>query len=110
MPWINEHKRVWRGAMVVMLLVSTMGPWFFDLLWVPAEYTCSAPAIRLDGDYCGLPVSGIGLFRWAAPGLVYASKELVSGAMTFLDWCREFLFNLMLFLLVLPCIPTPLTM
>ena len=104
--WINEHKNVWRVAVLVLLLVATMGPWTFDLINVPSEYPCSAPNIRLEGDFCGLPVSVTPLILWAIPGLVYANIELVSGASTFPDWVRALRVSLFAFLLVLPCFST----
>jgi hypothetical protein len=100
--WINEHKTVWRVAILALVLVAFMGPWVFDRIWVPSEYTCSAPFIRLDGDFCGVPLSGIWLFRWMAGGLIDASREFVTGEMGFIDWGRDLLFSLILFLLVLP--------
>ena len=106
MLWINEHKNVWRVAILVVVLVAIMGPWTFDLIWVPSEYSCSAPFIRLDNDFCGTPLPGIWLFRWMASGFVYASAGLVTGAMVFIEWAREFLFSLLLFLLVLPFFST----
>ena len=106
MSWIVEHSRDWRVGALVMILVAFVGPWWFDRINVPAEYTCSAPNVRLKGDFCGVPVTGLWFFRWGLPGLVYASIELVKGAMTFLDWFRALLFSLFTLLLVLPVIPT----
>ena len=45
-------------AGLLSLLVAIMGPWTFDLIHVPSEYPCSAPFIRLEGDFCGTPMSG----------------------------------------------------
>ncbi len=106
MLWINEHKNVWRVAILVMVLVAFLGPWTFDLIWVPSEYSCSAPFIRLDNDFCGKPLPGIWFFRWMVIGFVYASAGLVTGAMVFIEWVRLFLFSLFLFLLVLPFFST----
>ena len=108
MLWINEHKNVWRVAMLVVGLGAIMGPWLFDHLWVPPEYMCSAPYIRLDNNFCGTPLPGIWFFRWVAGAFVNASAGLVTGAMVFIDWVREFLFTLLLILLVLPFFSTML--
>jgi len=110
MLWINEHKGVWRVAILVVALVAIMGPWTFtDLLHVPSEYSCSAPFIRFNDDFCGTPLSGISLFRGMVKGFVDASAGLVTGAMGLGEWeDRQFLFglflllSLFLFLLVLP--------
>jgi len=106
MSWISEHKTVWRVVILAVVLVAIMGPWTFDLISVPSEYTCSAPNFRLDNDFCGMPLPGIRLFRWMVNGFVYASAGLVRGAMVFVEWARELLFSLLLFLLVLPLFST----
>jgi hypothetical protein len=70
MSWINEHKRVWRVAVLMGLVVAAMGPWAFDLLSVPAEYPCSAPYIRLHDDFCGEPLPGALILLAASRGLL----------------------------------------
>jgi hypothetical protein len=56
---IRDHKVIWRLVILVLLLAALMGPWFFDLINVPSEYVCSTPNIRLEGDFCGVPQSGL---------------------------------------------------
>ena len=107
MSWINEHKGVWRVAVLVVALVAIMGPWTFtDLIHVPSEYSCSAPFIRFDDDFCGTPLSWISLFRGMVKGFVYARAGLLWGAMGLVEWAHLFLFGLFLFLLVLPFFST----
>jgi hypothetical protein len=93
-------------VILLVMLVAIMGPWTFDVIWVPSEYSCSAPFVRLDNSFCGIPLTGMRLFRWMVEGFVYASAELVTGAMMFFEWTREFLLSLLLFLLVLPFFST----
>jgi hypothetical protein len=90
-------------AALVLLLVALLGPWTFDLIVVPAEYSCS-PAVRLEGDYCGLPMSGTWLLAAAVsvPGRMVV--ELVSGAAVQSE-PRELAVCLFL-LLVLPFLST----
>jgi hypothetical protein len=59
MERINANPRIWRGIVLGLLLVALMGPWVFDQINVPAQYACSAPFIRLEGDFCGTPLSGL---------------------------------------------------
>jgi hypothetical protein len=110
MSWINEHKRVWRVAILVSLLVAIMGPWTFDRINVPSEYPCSAPNIRLEGDFCGVPMSGIWIFFWIIGGVINTGVGLVTGATGFADrggeFLREFLVITVLLLLVLPFFST----
>jgi hypothetical protein len=105
--WINEHKGVWRVAILVVALVAIMGPWTFtDLLHVPSEYSCSAPFIRFDDDFCGTPLPGIGILLALVRVFIYASAELVTGAMGLVEWARWAVFSLFLFPLVLPLFST----
>jgi hypothetical protein len=106
MVWINEHKKVWRVAVLVLLLVAIMGPWAFDRVNVPSEYPCSPPDVRLEGDFCGLPVRGITVFCFMAVAFINISVELVTGATVLTDRAREFLFSMFLPLVVLPFVST----
>ena len=54
----------WKKARLlglVFLVVALCGPWGYDQINVPAEYACQKPYIRLYGDFCGLPVSALGI-------------------------------------------------
>ncbi len=106
MSWINKHQRVWRVVILVLLLIAMMGPWTFDLINVPAEYPCSAPNIRLEGDYCGMPLTGIWIFSEMVGGLINLGVRLATGATAFTDGARELLFSLLLLLLVAPFFST----
>jgi hypothetical protein len=55
-----------------------------------------------------MPMSGIWLYRWMISGFISAAAELVTGTMRFVDWIREFLFSLILFLPLLPLFSTTL--
>jgi hypothetical protein len=52
---INKHKRVWRTAALVLLVMAFIGPWAFEEIHVPAEYPCSPPYTRVEGDFCSVP-------------------------------------------------------
>ena len=109
MSWLDAPKHGWRVIILVGVLVAIMGPWTFDLLWVPAEppfSPCSAPYIRLDEDFCGMPLSGKWLFGWMVSGFVSGTSRLVAGANEFSEWGREVLVGLLLALLVLPFFST----
>ena len=108
MSWINEHKNVWRVVLLVVLLVAIMGPWIFDSTLVPSEFSCTDPSIRLDDDFCGTPLPGTWLLYWMVVGLPYASVELITGSISFVDWTSVFRFSLIMFPIVLPFISTPL--
>ena len=47
---------------MILFVLALLGPWTFDVINVPAEYECSAPFIRLDGNFCGMTLSGIQFF------------------------------------------------
>lgn len=62
MTWISEHHRMWRTALLLLLVVAFVGPWTGDRISVPGEYACSPPYIRTEDDMCDM----IGVF-----GLVF---------------------------------------
>ena len=106
MCWLDEHKRAWRAAILVAVVVTVVGPWTFDVTWVPPEYSCPAPSIRLDDNYCGTPEAGTRFFRFLVLGTVYASARLVTGPGDIAARARESLVGLILLLLVLPVFST----
>ena len=106
MIWIKKHRRVWRVSILVLLLVAFLGPWTFDLVWVPSDHFCYAPYIRLDDDFCGIPRPGIWLYRWIVGSFIYSSTGLITGELVFTVWISEFLFYLLVFLSLLPIFNT----
>ena len=62
MPWINENRNFIRSLILILFVVTLIGPWMFDQINVPAEYACDKPFIRLEGDFCGSPLSGFQFF------------------------------------------------
>jgi hypothetical protein len=102
----KRHYRLWRIAFCALLLIAFVGPWTFDLIWVPSDYFCDAPYFRLDEDYCGIPLSGIWQYRWGLDISIDSSIGLVTGKLGFSDWVRDFLFSLLLLLPLLPLINT----
>jgi hypothetical protein len=62
MDWFHKNKRRWRIAFLILLTLAVSGPWAFDLIHVPSQYACSPPHVRLNGDFCGIPISVIGNF------------------------------------------------
>jgi hypothetical protein len=109
MSWINKHKRFWRVAILVLLLVAIMGPWIFDRINVPSEYSCS-PNIRLDGDFCGVPMPGIWILFWMVAAPISEVVGLVTGATVLADFgvvfLKRLLASLVLLLIVLPFFST----
>jgi hypothetical protein len=106
MLWIIEHKTAWRMVILVGVLLTLVGPWTFDVTWVPPEYTCSAPHIRLNSNFCGIPQSGTRFFRFLVLGSIHATGRLIGGPGDFGQRAREALVGLILLLLVLPTVST----
>jgi hypothetical protein len=63
MSWLTGHKPIWRTALLVLLFVSTFGPWSLDLIAGPPIIICTPPYVQVGEHHCGLPVS-------LAPGLL----------------------------------------
>jgi hypothetical protein len=49
--------RFWRAVVLVLLMVAFSGPWAFDRIHVPMPYECHRPNIRLNENFCGIPVT-----------------------------------------------------
>lgn len=54
-----DKRRIWMGIALALAIVALMGPWAFDRINVPAQYECTRPNVRLEGDFCGMPVTGL---------------------------------------------------
>jgi hypothetical protein len=61
---VSILKTIFRLAAVVLLLVSMMGPWFYDS-HPSTEESCSAPLVWLGSGHCACLVSLIAAF-WAS--------------------------------------------
>ena len=83
-----------------------MGPWAFDLIHVPAQYACSAPFVRLQGDFCGTPLSGLWILLAAVGEVGSTAVALAGGSTALVEPGRLLLFLLGVFLLVLPVFST----
>lgn len=106
MLWISDHKKVWRAVILMIGVVALLGPWFFDLIWVPMGYTCSTPYVRLDSDFCGRSQPGHFLYKGIIGDFIDASEMLVMGTVTIIEWVRESLRSFFLFLLIMPLFST----
>jgi hypothetical protein len=102
----NADHLYWRLVTLGLLLVAMIGPWAFDVINVPAEYSCSAPFIRLDGDFCGTPLSGMKIFAFMVSGLIYSFSYLYAGELDIFNLLRELLFSLSGIIFLLPFLGT----
>lgn len=114
MIWIKKYRRIWRIAIILLLLVAFVGPWAFDRINVPAKYDCSHPNIRLEGDFCGSPLSGMRMFAWIIAWIIGGFINIVTGFFTNrmalapigFEFLISLLNGLLTFLLILPIINT----
>ena len=79
MSFIAENKVLWRKLVPVLFIISMLGPWMFDLLNVPAQYPCGKPSVRLYGDFCGYPMSGFEVIKYANSGFFFILDQLIKG-------------------------------
>jgi hypothetical protein len=93
MAWIKDHKTGLRMTILVLLLVALLGPWWFDRIVVPVEYTCPS-AVRLEGDYCGIPMAGAWILFWVFTMPISFVTGLIAGATTLADLRIESLRSL----------------
>jgi hypothetical protein len=106
MAWFYKNKRYWRIAFLILLALAISGPWWFDRIWVPSAYTCTAPNLRLDEYFCGIPLS----ITWFYSSFVAQIGSLVTGVATNAlspgDAAREVLFMMWITLPLLPLLTT----
>ena len=100
--WIDEHKRFWHVASLALLLLALIGPWTYDVIHVPAKYSCSPPNIRLEGDYCGMPLSGMQVIFFLLEAFTSISIGFLTGTAVFADRAREYLLTTIFLLPLLP--------
>jgi hypothetical protein len=109
MVWLLKHPVAWRLAALALLLAALLGPWMYDRVNVPAQYDCS-PYIRLEGEFCGFPMSGLRLISWVVVGVISNLMELlrVSGDIyfSFLSLLSLCLYILSVLLIELPIFST----
>jgi len=76
----------------------------FDLVNVPAQYTCDAPFVRLDGDFCGYPMSGFETIKWFGGGVLSVFGDLING--NFASRIPEFVALIGILIIFLPFFST----
>ena len=96
---MNQNISILRAGVLIVFVIALLGPWTFDQINVPAEFDCSAPFIRLNDDFCGMPMSGVQLLWLWVGGFFYMLLELITGGFT--GQGSEFFFGLS----ILPLIP-----
>ena len=105
MDWMVEHQRSWRLFELGLLILAIFGPWAFDRIVVPADYPCDT-AIRLEGDYCGFPLSGMWML-WAVVSEFYLRVSgLFTGSTTPAEWYVSFQIILGALAVVFPVFTT----
>jgi hypothetical protein len=94
----------------MLSLVAIVGPWWFDVVFVPAKYSCSSPFIRVRDDFCGIPMSGVWIIVGLATRLIEILKELVTGETVIINpvdaMLKFFLYCSLVLILVLPLFTT----
>ena len=103
MTWIGEHRRIWRMAVLILLVVSFVGPWTGDGIHVPAEYNCTSLIyLRTERDMCDM----VGVIGIATGVLRLVDALVIRGTLLPTDLIQELLFLGSFVLLVLPFFTT----
>lgn len=66
--------RLVRLVGIALVILALVGPWVYEQLYVPSEFECQYPIIRLDEDFCGSPIQGF----WFITELVNVVISLVN--------------------------------
>jgi hypothetical protein len=102
MLWIRANYKDIRIGLLALLFVALLGPWFFDAIYMPAQYTCAEPLVRLDEHLCGKPLSGLRILFWVTSGFLSVTGAVVQGTADGFEWIRELLFCVLLLMPVAP--------
>ncbi len=80
MKWLGKWGTAvrWRITQLALLSIALAGPWVYEKIHVPAAYPCSPPSIRLEGDFCGLPMSGFAILAFAGEGIYHIAAGVAS--------------------------------
>ena len=103
MRWIVEYKRVWRVAILGLFVAAVVGPWVFDRINVPAQYACD---YRLEGDFCGIPMSGVWILAAWGGVLIQWVAGIAAGSLPLANLGGALLFILGVLLFLLPFFTT----
>ena len=95
-PWFVAYKNKLRWLILLLLIISLVGPWMFDRISVPAEYTCDLPNVRLNDDLCGLPLSGFRFFGLVVGSFFHMLMLFGLTTGTFINHSRELLVGLLI--------------
>ncbi len=88
------------------MLAGLIGPWVFETINVPAEYTCQPPNVRLHGDFCGIPMSGIYVVWVIFAETVRSIGVLITGSSKLVDMTRIFPITFLGLAVILPGLST----
>lgn len=102
MASVIVQRKVVRRVAVTIALLALVGPWAYDRINVPAEFACQAPSVRLGGDYCGLPLSGVWLLTGLGQELASFAQRVAVGERRFDDLGRALIYLWALMMLLLP--------
>ena len=106
MALIADHARAWRIALLILMVVAFLGPWVYDQINVPAQYTCDPPFVRLEGDFCGVPLNGTWVILALGTQPISTITDLVMGRLILAESGRQLLVSLAGFLSLLPVVST----
>jgi hypothetical protein len=108
MLWIQANTRNWRVAILILLVLAIIGPWAFERLNVPAEYDCGPTNVRLEGDFCGTPISLIQtlfwMIYWFGNGIIGMIRGEDHFDLIASDLWSSLIYYLIILLLMLPII------
>jgi hypothetical protein len=87
--------------------LAFIGPWAYETVNVPAQYACSGDYnIRVAGDFCAAPISGIAMLAWIMGGIIAGVVSLITVDSDSVMALRELALALLFLTLLLPVVST----
>lgn len=93
--------RVWRVVLLLLLFLAIAGPWTYERINVPSRYPCKPPYVRLEGDFCAAPLSGLVTLAWMASGLISSWVGLFTSATSLSQVGEELFTGIIIYLIIL---------
>jgi hypothetical protein len=78
MTWFFAHKKGLRQVILLLMLVSIIGPWIYDAIYVPDPNPCST-GFRVNENLCGIPLSGLWVFFMSLANVINVTVRFVTG-------------------------------
>ena len=106
MSWFNKHRMVWRVVALMIFIIAILGPWTYSADGVPPSESCHEPYILVSSNSCVRLMPGVEIIAFLGMMIGSLPGWIFSEAVSLTDLAREFLFIVLISLILLPFLGT----